>query len=789
MHGEVIPQEEISQKFLRSLSQEWTMHTIVWRNKPEIKTLSLDDLFNNLKDYESEPTVVSNEPKNVRKENGARIIKDQVSKSKEEEEPKGNPQQDLKDKGVIKSGCSRNMTGNKSYLTDYEEIDGGFIAFVVPRKDNMYSIDLKNAIPQGGLTYLFANATSEESNIWRRRLGHKGKQHKASCKTKTISSISQPLQMLHIDLFGPTFVKSLKKKMYRLVVTDDSSRVIRGNLVTPQQNEVAERKNKILIEGAKTMLADSKLPTTFWAEAVNTACYVQNRVLVIKPYNKTRYELFLGRKHALSFMRPFGCPITILNTIDYQGEEEKKDTKDLGNEDSEALITEEPRKSSIELPDDPNMPELEDISIFEDLNEDGHIQEEGIDYNEVFAPVARIEAIRLFLAYASFKDFVVYQMDVKSAFIYGKIEEETTSTPMETHKTLLKDEKGEDVDEHLYRSIIGSLIYLTSSRLDIMFAVTAKVKNINGEAQLHAKVDGKKVVISEASTRRHLRFEDEGDDTLMFDSEKDIQGEEVVIEEVNVASIATATTTTAATTLIISIKEITLAKALIEINTSRPKANGLVISKRARDDLKQESSKKQKIKDENESKELKRCLEIVLDDGDEVTINATPLSSKSPAIVDYNIYKQGRKSFFHIFRADGEDCWDIKTKDFIDAIKDYYCCWSSLKSLNGREQSSSSTSTLPQSFEMGESYHKTSLERHKEQIKEILNHLDELSLDCIEHIEDKIKGLGNGRVIIQQDFENLETKLQEARAQISKLQRKLMGNNNKIALARLGFQY
>nr|GEY43206.1 hypothetical protein [Tanacetum cinerariifolium] len=70
-----------------------------------------------------------------------------------------------------------------------------------------------------------------------------------------------------------------------------------------------------------------------------------------------------------------------------------------------------------------------------------------------------------------------------------------------------------------------------------------------------------------------------------------------------------------------------------------------------------------------------------------------------------------------------------------------------------------------------------------EQIKEILNHLDELSLDRIEHIEDKIEGLGNGRVIIQQDFKNLETELQEAPAQISKLQRKKIGNN-KIALTR-----
>ncbi|GJW80559.1 putative ribonuclease H-like domain-containing protein [Tanacetum coccineum] len=88
---------------------------------------------------------------------------------------------------------------------------------------------------------------------------------------------------------------------------------------TPQQNGVAERKNRTLIEAARTMLADSKFLTTFWAEAVNTACYVQNRVLVIKSHNKTPYELFLGRKPALSFMRPFGCPVTILNTIDHLG--------------------------------------------------------------------------------------------------------------------------------------------------------------------------------------------------------------------------------------------------------------------------------------------------------------------------------------------------------------------------------------------------------------------------------------------------------------------------------------
>ncbi|GKF22870.1 hypothetical protein Tco_0075192, partial [Tanacetum coccineum] len=77
---------------------------------------------------------------------------------------------------------------------------------------------------------------------------------------------------------------------------------------------------------------------------------------------------------------------------------------------------------------------------------------------------------------------------------------------------------------------------------------------------------------------------------------------------------------------------------------------------------------------------------------------------------------------------------------------------------------------------MGENSHKTSLECEEEQIKEILNHLDELSLDRIEHVEDKIEGLEKGQVIIQQDFNNLEAKLQKAHARIAKLQRKQMGN-------------
>ncbi|GKA83634.1 putative ribonuclease H-like domain-containing protein [Tanacetum coccineum] len=293
---------------------------------------------------------------------------------------------------------------------NFKLIDESQVLLKVPRKNNMYSVDLKNIVPKGGLTCLFAKATSDESKLWHRRLGHlnfktmnklikgnlvrglpsklfendqtcvacqKRKQHRASCMSKTENSISFPLHLLHMDLFGPTFVKSLMKKMYCLVVTDDCSRFtwvfflatkdetsgilksfITGieNLVdhklkvircdngtefknkemnqfcemkgilrqfsiarTPQQNGVAKRRNGTIIDAARTMLADSKLPTTFWAEPVNTACYVQNRVLVVKPHNKTSYELFHGRTPTLSFMRPFGCPVTILNTIDHLG--------------------------------------------------------------------------------------------------------------------------------------------------------------------------------------------------------------------------------------------------------------------------------------------------------------------------------------------------------------------------------------------------------------------------------------------------------------------------------------
>nr|GFC04075.1 uncharacterized mitochondrial protein AtMg00810-like [Tanacetum cinerariifolium] len=99
----------------------------------------------------------------------------------------------------------------------------------------------------------------------------------------------------------------------------------------------------------------------------------------------------------------------------------------------------------------------------------GYAQKEGVDFEESFAPVARLEAVRLFIAYAAHKSFTVYQMDVKTAFQYGPLKEEVIGTPMDT-KHLDADLSGTPIDQMKYRSKVRALMYLTASRPDIMHA-------------------------------------------------------------------------------------------------------------------------------------------------------------------------------------------------------------------------------------------------------------------------------------------------------------------------------
>nr|GEX43328.1 hypothetical protein [Tanacetum cinerariifolium] len=159
--------------------------------------------------------------------------------------PVSNLQHALKDKGVINSGCSRHMIGNMSYLSNFEELNGVYVAF---RDD--YS----------RFTWVFFLATKDETS---------------------------PI----LKTFITVLENQLSLKFCRIKGIKREFSVPR----TPQQNSIAKRKNRTLIEAARTMLADSLLPIPFWAEAVNIACYVQNKVLVTKPHNKTPYGTLYRR--------------------------------------------------------------------------------------------------------------------------------------------------------------------------------------------------------------------------------------------------------------------------------------------------------------------------------------------------------------------------------------------------------------------------------------------------------------------------------------------------------------
>nr|GEV36042.1 putative ribonuclease H-like domain-containing protein [Tanacetum cinerariifolium] len=261
---------------------------------------------------------------------------------------------------------------------DFKLPDESQVLLRVPRENNMYNVNLKNTIPSGDLTCLFAKATINESNLWHRRLGHinfktidklvkgnfvkglptkvfenentcvackKGKQHRASCKTKSVSSVDQPLFRLHMDLFGPTFVKSLNKKSYFLVITDDYSRFtwvfflatkdetspILRTFITGLENQLSlkvkvirsdngtEFKNSDLNQfcGMKGIKRELSVPRTPQQNGIN-------KVLMTKPHNKTPYELLHGRSPSIGFMRPFGYLVTILNTLDPLGKFEGK---------------------------------------------------------------------------------------------------------------------------------------------------------------------------------------------------------------------------------------------------------------------------------------------------------------------------------------------------------------------------------------------------------------------------------------------------------------------------------
>ncbi|XP_015075493.1 uncharacterized protein LOC107019547 [Solanum pennellii] len=240
------------------------------------------------------------------------------------------------------------------------------VILIAFRSKNMYVANLETS---NGDDLTCLSAQNENVDLWPRRLGHvsssllmnkliskdmvlglpklkfcenkiyeacvKEKQISSSFKSKKQVTSSRVLELLHMDLCGPLKVQCRNGKIYIMVIDDDYSRFDHGTEFenskldqffmengishnfsaprTPQQNGVVERKNRTLVNIARTMIIESNLPQGFRAEAVNTACHVTNRCLIRSLLNKTPYELLNHRKPMLSYLRAFGCKCFVLN--------------------------------------------------------------------------------------------------------------------------------------------------------------------------------------------------------------------------------------------------------------------------------------------------------------------------------------------------------------------------------------------------------------------------------------------------------------------------------------------
>ncbi|KAL8115425.1 hypothetical protein AgCh_022062 [Apium graveolens] len=433
--------------------------------------------------------------------------------------------------------------------------------------DKRYEIVLYKKENQNEVTCFYNKALDDKSWLWRKKLSYlnfkmmnararrelvkdlpqmefapkglceaceMGKSKRASYKSKEISSITKPLQLQHMDLFGPVNILSLSRKRYALVIVNDFSRytwvlfvmtkdevpfqiidhiteienvstltvkTIRSdngtefkNAVlndfcvskgircqysaprTPRQNGVVEKKNRTLVESARTLLYESKLPLYFWAEAVSTVCYTQNRTLIIKDKKKTSCELMNNRRPTIKFFHVFGAKCYVLIDDENLGKfavkarewifvgystdtvaayrnlnlDEFKDGPELVVTSNIQSIREEIPESNEQL----NSKRSEETSSARSGNnsdagvntrrttradmaniclysgflskfEPKEIEEALDDADWVIAMQEELNQFKtMFLAFATHKNFKVFQMDVKSAFLNRELEEE-----------------------------------------------------------------------------------------------------------------------------------------------------------------------------------------------------------------------------------------------------------------------------------------------------------------------------------------------------------------------------
>ncbi|GJW45099.1 retrovirus-related pol polyprotein from transposon TNT 1-94 [Tanacetum coccineum] len=496
---------------------------------------------------------------------------------------------------------------------------------------------------------------------------------------------------------------------------------------------------------SRTMLNEQSLPQKFWCNAVDTSTYILNRILIRAILGKTPYELLRGRKPTLDYFRVFGSKCFILNTKDYLTKFDPKSYEGvfLGySQNSKAYIilnkhtrkveeslnvtfdeTPPPSKTSPLTPKNVNealgdeswivamqeelyqsvandiwelVPQPRNMTIIgtkwvfrNKLDENGIVsrnkarlvaqgynQQEGIDYDETYAPVARLESIRILLAYACALDFKLFQMDVKSAFLNGFINEEVyVAQP----PGFIDFEK----PDHVYKlkKALYGLKQAPKAWYDRLKAFLIKHEYKMGmvDNTLFTKKKSSNLIIVQIYV-----------DDIIFEMLKKF-----------------------------GLEEFKPMKTPMSFDTKLTKD------------------------EEYESVDSTKYRGMIV-----------PIASPTLSLFHDDPYMKVMQAFY-AEKSPIPPPTIIPQSSMLNPQE--FFLPEGLLPPKKRSCSSSSTSALPQDFEIGESSRKTSLECYEEQIEEILNHLDELSLD---------------------------SELQQARAQISKLQKKQMGNDYKISLAR-----
>nr|GEW98671.1 hypothetical protein [Tanacetum cinerariifolium] len=748
IHGESISQEDVNQNFLRSLSPKWNIHTIVWRNKPEIDTLSLDDLYNNMKFYEPEDLQQiypdDLEDMDLRWQmamitmRSRRFLKNTRRKfSMNSNETIGFDKSKVKCYNCQKSRhfarecrAPRNQENrNRESLRRSVPVETPASLALVSCDGNS-GYDWSDQAEEGPTNFAliaYSSTSSNSESVEARLLVYK--KIRKFMPPKPDFSFSSLEEFVNEPIVSEPTVKNPIVETSEAKASVNKPKVVRKNFGSPfiedwisNSEDEAESKPKIEKKTVKPSFA--KRVNTFRSKTVNTARSkaVVNVVLVNVVNAKT-----------------------IIVEVQLQALVDGK----------KVIITESTVRRDLQLEDAEGVDCLPNAAIFEQLTLVWKTKRKDTELPQTSSPTTNIadEAIN-----------------------------EEMNDSLKRASTTASSLEAEEASGNINKTQSKNMV------LDLENIKTTQALKINSMKRRVKKLEKKQRSRTHKLKRLYNgRFNDQKDAEMLFDVADDLRGEEVFVsqevpfKEVNVA---------AATTTTVTIDDITLAKALIEIKSAKPKADKVVIqepkqgttitttttatiitatstrpkakwfviheyeqaptptvssqqpsqvkvqdkakrtvekrnipptraqqrsimctylkniegwktkslknksfaniqelfdkvmkkmntfvdyktelvveslkdaeakviegsSKRAREELEQENAKKQKMEDDKEYIELKQCLEIILEDGDDVTIDATPLSSKSPTIIDYKFHKERKKSYFQIFRADG----------------------------------------------------------------------------------------------------------------------------------------